>query len=520
MNTNHEALTSSPWISDQGDGTFVNPVLHADYSDPDVVRVGEDFYMTTSSFGHIPGLPILHSKDLINWRLINHAIPRMSLPGYDQPQHGNGVWAPSIRYHNSKYWIFYGDPDVGIFMTTADDPAGRWSELHLVQEGKGLIDACPFWDEDGQAYLVHAYAQSRSGIKHRLRVCRMAADGMRLLEEGVDIIDDPETHPTIEGPKMYKRDGYYYIFAPAGGVEEGWQTVLRSRQPFGPYEYRIVLQQGDSTVNGPHQGGWVELESGESWFIHFQHKDAYGRIVHLQPVDWIDNWPMMGVDSNGDGIGEPVMRIRKPEVGAVYAIEAPETSDEFDSSMLGLQWQWQANPSDDWSSLKERPGHLRLYTALNNKGEGTLFQAPYLIMQKFPALTFEAASHLDAANLRSEDRAGLIVFGYHYAALVVKRVSNGDLRLQLIEGDAETETVVWERSVALETLWLKVIVEPGAVCRFQYSLDNEQFEQLEHYTFQATVSKWVGAKVGLFAQAVEARGGFGDFDWFRVTGRS
>lgn len=210
---------AEPWVSDQGDGTYINPILHADYSDPDVIRVGDDFYMTASSFGHIPGLPILHSKDLVNWAIINHAVLEMNLEGYDRPQHGNGIWAPSLRFHGGKFWIFYGDPDVGIMMTSAVDPAGEWTPLHLVQAGKGLIDACPFWDEDGQAYLIHAYAKSRSGIKHKLRLCRMSADGKGLLDKGRIIYDGTENHPTLEGPKLYQRNGYYYILAPAGA----WQ---------------------------------------------------------------------------------------------------------------------------------------------------------------------------------------------------------------------------------------------------------------------------------------------------------
>jgi len=520
MSSNLSQLnSSSPWISDQGDGTFINPVLHADYSDPDIVRVGEDFYMTASSFGHIPGLPILHSRDLVNWSLINHAIQHMPLPGYEKPQHGNGVWAPSIRYHNSKYWIFYGDPDVGIFMTTADHPADRWSELHLVHEGKGLIDACPFWDEDDQAYLVHAYAESRSGIRHRLRVCPMSTDGKRLLEGGVDIIDDPDKQPLIEGPKMYKRNGYYYVAAPAGGVSQGWQTVLRSTDPMGPYEYRIVLQQGDTEVNGPHQGGWVELESGETWFMHFQHKGAYGRIVHLQPVRWIDNWPVIGIDRHGDGIGEPVIRMSKPNVSAVCKLEVPATDDEFDQPNLGVQWQWQANPADHWISLQDRKGHLRMFAVSHEDSRGSLIKAPFLLMQKFPALTFEAITQCDVSNLHSEERTGLIVFGMKYAAMVVKKEGNGEPRLQFIEGDTDTEKVTWEHNITAEKLQLKVIIKPGGLCTFQYKLDNEQaFEPLEQHPFQAVPGRWVGAKVGLFAQAQKESRGFADFEWFRLSG--
>ncbi|MFD2662895.1 glycoside hydrolase family 43 protein [Paenibacillus thailandensis] len=511
------ALTAA-WVADQGDGTFINPVLHADYSDPDVIRVEDDFYMTASSFGHIPGLPVLHSKDLVNWKIINHVIPHMGLPGYDKPQHGNGVWAPSLRYHDGKYWIFYGDPDVGILMSTAEDPAGEWTPLHLVQEGKGLIDTCPFWDDDGSAYLVHAFARSRCGIKHLLRLCRMSPDGTRLLDEGQIIFDGTSDHPTMEGPKMYKRNGYYYIFAPAGGVAKGWQTVLRSRSIYGPYEDKIVLHQGDTPINGPHQGGLVELKSGESWFMHFQDKDAYGRIVHLQPVRWSDDWPMMGEDANGDGIGEPVLRYPKPDVGKVYPIETPQTSDEFETERLGLQWQWQANPSAEWYSCQAKPGYLRLFARPMPEEAATLYGAPQLLLQKFPALAFAASASVDFGSLAAGDRAGLIVFGYQYSFLGAEIGASGERSLVLASGDKDKESELRRINLPSDRLVLRVSVNEEAKCLFEYSLDGERFEALVHERFQATKGHWVGAKVGLFAarSSREDSGGYMDADWFRV----
>ena len=211
-------------------------------------------FMTASSFNCTPGLPILHSKDLVNWRLVNYAFKNLDLPGYDRPMHGCGIWAPSIRYHNGLFWICVGLPDEGIYMTTAEDPFDEWSPLFCIKPGKGWIDPCPFWDDDGQAYLVHAFANSRCGIKSKLILHRMAPDGTGVLNEGKIIFDGTVDHPTVEGPKMYKRNGYYYIMAPAGGVTNGWQTVLRSQSIWGPYEDRIVLRQGSTPVNGPHQG--------------------------------------------------------------------------------------------------------------------------------------------------------------------------------------------------------------------------------------------------------------------------
>ena len=265
-----QSYVSQVWVSDLGNGKYKNPVLDADYSDPDVCRVGDDYYMTSSSFACIPALQILHSKDMVNWRIIGTAIERL-LPEerFSQMQHGNGVWAPSIRYHQGEFYIYYGDPDTGIYMVKSKDPAGKWDNPVLVKAAKGIIDTCPLWDEDGNAYIVHGYAGSRAGLKSILGLIRMTPDGTQAIGESRIIFDGHIGNATIEGPKFYKRDGWYYIFAPAGGVPTGWQTVLRSKNIWGPYEWKIVMAQGNTNINGPHQGAWVDtlMEKRIGFFI-------------------------------------------------------------------------------------------------------------------------------------------------------------------------------------------------------------------------------------------------------------
>ena len=352
---------SNVWIADNGGGTFKNPILNADYSDPDVIRVGDDFYMTASSFNCVPGLPILHSKDMVNWELINYALQKQPpFDVFDKPQHGNGVWAPCIRYHNDEFYIYYPDPDYGIYMVKTKDPKGIWSDPILVKEGKGLIDPSPLWDDDGNIYLAFAFAGSRAGIKSLLAICTMNSEGTVANNDDVMIIDGHEDEPTIEGPKFYKYNGYYYIFAPAGGVATGWQTVLRSKTIYGPYEKRKVMEQGKTDINGPHQGAWVQTQTGENWFFHFQDKGAYGRIVHLQPMTWKNGWPIIGNDEDGDGVGEPVSIFKKPNVGQSYPKVTPPDSDEFNQPKLGLQWQWQANPQIYWG-FPTSMGHYTMY---------------------------------------------------------------------------------------------------------------------------------------------------------------
>src|SRR6185369_3468289 len=387
------AFVSKAWVADNGDGTYKNPIIHADYSDPDVVRVGDDFYMTASSFNAVPGLPILHSKALVNWKIVNYAIRELEPKDvFVRPQHGKGVWAPSIRYHGGEFYIYYGDPDRGIYMTRAKDPAGDWSIPMLIKEAKGWIDPCPLRDDDGNVYLVHAFAGSRAGIKSILVVNKMNKDGTRILDDGVIVFDGHISDPTVEGPKFYKLNGWYYIFAPAGGVATGWQLALRSKNIYGPYEKKIVLAQGKTMINGPHQGGLVDTPTGEWWFVDFQDKGAYGRVVHLQPVAWKHGFPVIGSDQDGDGTGEPVLRYKKPNVGKSYPIQTPLDSDEFSGDELGLQWQWHANPTAGWAFPYPERGVLKMLSVLQSDGYKNLWDAPNLLLQKIPAEEFTATA--------------------------------------------------------------------------------------------------------------------------------
>lgn len=518
-----QPYVSQVWVADQGDGSYKNPVLDADYSDPDVIRVGDDFYMTASSFDAVPGLPILHSKDLVNWQIIGHALKRQApFAHFSKTQHGNGVWAPSIRYHNNMFYIYYGDPDFGIYMIKTKNPAGDWEEPVLVEAGKGMIDVCPLWDEDGQAYLVYAYAGSRAGIKSIIAVKRLSTDGTKTLDEGTIVYDGHALDPTIEGPKLYKRKDYYYILAPAGGVATGWQLALRSKNIDGPYERHVAMDQGNTDINGPHQGGWVNTPNGEDWFIHFQDKDAYGRVVHLQPMKWENDWPVIGEDLNGKGTGQPVLSYKKPQVGKTYPITTPVESDEFNSQSLGKQWQWQANPKATWSFFYPEKGVLRLYTQQLPDSARNLWDVPNVLLQKFPTETFTATTKVTFTpnDKIKDEKTGLIIMGQSYAYLGLK---NGEKGMELVYGEAknahqgaaEKETMV--RQLQDSMLYLRVDVRPGAQCRFSYSEDGKKFTNIDSL-FQATPGQWIGAKLGLFSirnsQINDA--GWADYDWFRI----
>ena len=490
-------------MADCGDGTYSNPILYADYSDPDAIRVDDDFYLVASSFSCTPGLPILRSRDLVNWTVIGHALKNLPHSRYKKVRPGEGVWAPAIRFHDGKFWIFYPTPDEGIFLVTASQPAGPWSEPRCVKAGKGLIDPCPLWDDDGRAYLVHAYAGSRAGIRHRLRVCPMARDGSRLLGAGKIVYHQPEKHPTIEGPKFLKRDNWYYILAPAGGVETGWQVALRSKNIYGPYEDKIILAQGRTPVNGPHQGALVDTPDDGWWFLHFQDAGIYGRILHLQPVRWEDGWPLAGKHC------EPIQRHQKPVLIRGQTPFAPQTSDEFDEEKLGLQWHWQANHRDDWLSLAARPGWLRLYSQAAQAG---LNQQSNLLLQKFPARSFSAETFLELCPLRSGEAAGLVVTGKSYAALGLLRLGNRNCVILRLDSDIKH---VYETDA--DAVRLRVDVQTGGHCSFSFA-EKEKWLTLPQ-TFQAQKEIWVSAKLGLFSTKPLLRqsGGHADFDYFRFS---
>lgn len=512
-------LSENVWQADLQNGYYRNPILFADYSDPDVIRVEKEFYMVASSFNYMPGLPVLHSKDLVNWEVISYVVDKLPYPNYNKPEYGKGVWAPSIRYHNDRFWVFFATPDEGIFMSTTIDPHKGWEPLTHVKKTRGWIDPCPFWDDDGSAYLVSAFAKSRIGFKSILHLSRMKPDGSRLLDDGVHIFDGNQNHPTIEGPKMYKRNGFYYIFAPAGGVKPGWQTVLRSKKIFGPYEDKIVLHQGETDVNGPHQGGWVETKSGEHWFVHFQDRDAYGRIVHLQPMEWVNDWPVIGKDANGCGIGEPVEIYKKPDVGGIFPIKVPETSDDFSRKVLGLQWQWNANPQENWYSLNERKGFLRLFTLNNSSKTGLLYHAPNILTQLFQAPEFNALVKLEFFPEEIGDKAGLIILGKEYTYLAIEKTAEGDKIVCYYGAHSDTgykEHLVELNNAEDRTVLFKVDIKSEAVCSFSFSYDGKNFKRIGEL-FRATSGRWVGAKLGIFA--INSRGnstGYADFDWFVV----
>jgi beta-xylosidase len=470
---------------DLGDGRYQNPILKADYSDPDVIRVGDDFYLVASDF-HFVGIQVLHSKDLVNWQIIGQVFHRLPMsPKYDQMQgYAEGTWAPSLRYHEGEFYLYVCTPKDGLFMWHTKDPASLWSGPVTVKATAGWEDPCPFWDDDGQAYLIHGKTGAGPLILHK-----MSADGTRLLDDGVTVY----TGPVAEGPKLFKRRGYYYISHPEGGVGTGWQTVERSRNLYGPYERRVVLS------DGPHQGGIVELSNGEAWFIGFKSTGWLGRICYLEPVTWgADDWPVFG------DRGKPVAVWKKPSVPHPSAASRPETSDDFKSATLNPVWQWNHNPADESWSLGRHRG-LRL-TALPAED---LVHARNTLTQKLWDDDGTIEVKLDLAGLAGGQRAGLTF------------LSGTAFGWAAVEKKGGVCRVVWPGAPGFSIkgcrrVWMRGEYREGQAA-LSYSLDGKTWTD----TGQRIVlrfASWKGARFGVFSYG--PAGGYVDVDYVHYAYRS
>ena len=485
------------------EGVYHNPILFADYSDPDVIRDGANYYLVASTFHFVPGIPILQSTDLVHWTIVGHVVDRLTMDTrYSMVggnRYGKGVWAPSIRKHDGLFYVYFPTPNEGIFVSTATSITGPWSDPAVVIAQPGLEDPCPFWDDDGKAYLIHSVTGAGPLILHR-----MSPDGKHVLDQGKIVVQDPEHLPTLEGPKLYKRGGYYYIFAPFGGVGVGSQVVLRSRQIYGPYDYRVVLAQGSTKINGPHQGGYVETPDGEGWFVHFQSDGAHGRIVHLEPVRWRDDWPVIGADPDGNSTGQPIASGSIPDHSTAPSEQHPQTSDDFNEAVLGPQWEWNHNPDDAHWSLAARPGYLRL---IPMPADG-LLSARNTLTQCMQDNSFAFTVRVDLNAMKAGVHAGLAMFEESASGLEIVQ-SDGARRLDFfhlsehVSGPALTQTVIQ----------LRVRVS-GDQALYFYSLDDgKTFQQLGAAT-PIRFSWWKGSRPALFAwTTLTSDPGAVDFDW-------
>ncbi len=474
------SLCAQSWGS-QGDGSYRNPILPTDLSDPDVIRVGEKYYMVASDF-HFLGMQILESDNLIDWRVVTQLYHRLDYPGWDEMDHyAGGSWAPSIRWHNGRLWVYFCTPDEGLFMTHAERAEGPWSPLCLVKSVGKWEDPCPFWDEDGKAYLAHSRYGAGPIILHR-----MSDDGTRLLDEGETIYYGP----VAEGTKIHRWGGYYYMSIPEGGVRDGWQTMLRAKNIYGPYERRIVLEQGSTPVNGPHQGAIVDTPDGHWWFFHFQEWSPLGRIVHLQPMHWEDGWPVIGQDDDGNGVGEPVSSWRLPYADSTAKRDEIVWQDDFNKEQLDVHWQWNHNPDDTAWSLTENPGRLTLHAMPADcfeKARNTL---------TLRTIGYHGVStvKLDTGGMADEMCGGMACMGKVNHQIGVRK-TNGTCWLYVAH-DGEEETAV---RLSSPTVMLRLLLDAaGNSYSFAYSLDGQTYQPLGT-AFDMRWGNWKGVRIALYA---------------------
>ena len=454
--------------------------------------MNDDFYMVCSEF-HYMGMPVLHSKDLVNWAIIGKVYDSLKHDRvYDNMDaYAKGSWAPAIKYHNGKFYVYFCTPDEGLYMSTATNPAGPWSPLHEVVRVSGWEDPCPFWDDDGNAYLGHSTVGAGPIIIHR-----MSPDGTKLLDDGVIVY----VGKIAEGTKIYKRNGYYYLIIPEGGVKTGWQTVLRSRNIYGPYERKVVLQTGTTNINGPHQGSLIELESGESWFMHFQDVGTLGRVCHLQPVTWVDDWPLMGCG------GEPVSIYKKPDVGKEYERRLPQASDEFDEPNLGLQWQWNHNPVNENWSLTKLPGYLSLEALYAEN----IFKARNTLTQKLMGNSGVITTEMNIENMEPGQIAGLTFLAGREENWI-GIVKEGDYSfIKAVTGGIRYHGP----RIGSRNVWFRTVIDLNGTTEFYFSVDSESFMQLGG-PCKLEAGFWKGARIGLFSYNTINDGGTAHFNWFR-----
>jgi beta-xylosidase len=486
--------------SDNGDGTYTNPVIAADFPDPDVILVGDTYYMVSTTMFVFPGVTILKSYDLVNWEYCSNAVQRFDfskcydLDGCNRYSHGQ--WATSLRYHNGKFYLLFITLDEGGFLCTALKPEGPWEIKKL---SKGFYDPGLFFDDDGRIYVAHGY--SKLYITEVDNNCA---------PKGTDsLVYTGNIRRGLEGTHVYKINGYYYLYCTYGGVD-GIQVALRSKNIYGPYEQKIAIRDTTRGVNfGVHQGALVKTRTGEWWTMLFVDQGPFGRFPSLHPVTWIDDWPIAGVNGKG------VVTYRKPNAGENYPIKILPTSDEFDNAVLGMQWGWNHNPDSTKWSLMHKPGYIRLKTVkvVSNLREArnTLTQRPFAYYSK--TIPTVAVTKIEVDNMKDGDIAGLAVFQDPYACIAVKQI-NGSRYIIMVNNGETIDSVVMKG----KTIYLQASAHYGTgKASFSYSIDNNKFISLgNELSMRFNLSVFTGNKFCLFNYATKSTGGYVDFDWFRI----
>lgn len=494
-------LSAQNLHSDNGNGTYTNPVISADFPDPDVIRVGNMYYMVSTTMFIFPGVTILKSHDLVNWEYCSNAIPRFDFSKcYDLDgcnRYGHGQWATSMKYHNGKFYLLFITLNEGGFMCTASKAEGPWEIKKLP---KGFYDPGLFFDDNGKIYVAQGYG--------KISITEVDKSLAPISKDS--LVFTGNIRGGLEGTHVYKIDGYYYLYSTYGGVD-GIQVALRSKNIYGPYEQKIVISDTTRGVTfGIHQGALVQTKTGEWWTMLFVDSGPFGRFPSLQPVTWVNGWPMVGVNGKG------VITYKKPNVGKIYPVKTLPTSDEFNHPLLGKQWGWNHNPDPTKWSLLQRPGYLRLVTA---KVVNELTMARNTLTQRLFAKYTQTVptigvAKLEISHMKNGDDAGLAVFEDPYAYIAVRQI-NGDRYIVMVNNGKTVDSVHMNKSI----IYFRTIASNAAkTASFEYSFDNKLFTAIGNkLEMRFNLKVFTGNKFCLFNYPKQETGGYVDFDWFRIN---
>lgn len=505
------AQQTEKW-GDQGDGTYFNPLLPGDYSDIDAIRVGSEYYAVSSTFQYSPGIIILHSRDMVNWEILGHVtdhIERISPEmNWDKMnRYGKGIWACSIRFHQGKFWIYFCTPDEGFFMSTATDPAGAWQPLHHLWNTSGWDDCCPFWDDDGQAYLIATHYAD----EYKIHLFKLSSDGMQIEMKSDSIIHQSKGS---EANKLYKINGLYYHYFSEVHDEGRVAMIERAANIYGPYEAKQLNHVHPSVDKEPNQGAFLQNDAGKWWFFTHQGTgDWEGRAACLLPVFWINGWPVIG-NPGADTIGNMVWHHQKPIPG--LPVIFPQTNDEFNKSSLAVQWEWNYQPRKEKWSLTERKGFLRLHAFMpaknisNENKYQLFFKAGNTLSQRSMRTALsEVIIKVDITGMEDGQRSGLSHYSATYSSISIQQEAGIRTLVYDHDGD-ETKGL----QITTPFIWLKSVWGYNGKNQYAYSVDGKKFIQFGS-TYQLAWGFYRGDRIGIYNYNTGNEKGYIDVDFFR-----
>ena len=497
------AQTNNPsnFTSDNGDGTFTNPLINLDFPDPDIIRVGDDYYMASSTFTTFPGVPIAHSKDLVNWEIIGYTYDTLpSVRSYHiedgKAMYRWGSWAPCIRYNKGKFYVFFNVEFDGFYIASSTKPEGPYNIKKL---GRPLYDPSVLFDDDGRVYACYG-----SGT---IMIAEFDKNLDKLVTEPKPVFVG-NCGTNFEGSHIYKRDGWYYICNTARGYN-GLEVCMRSKNIYGPYESRIISSDDMNYADaGLHQGGFVDTKEGETFFFIFQDRDYVGRVPVLQPVIWKDGWPYVGNNQ-----GRALTTIKKPNIKvAGKPIENNFVgSDEFDSDKLALKWHWNHLPDNSKWSLTKKKGYL----AITASHSPNFMYAQNSLMQRIVGGGSVATTRIELSDLQINDIAGLAVANIPYAGIGILQNAGSQTILMFENGE-----IIDKASIEnVKEIYLQIEATPEGIAQFGYSLDGKKYIPLgKEFIMEFTVKTFLGNRLAMFCYNTgTGNTGTAYFDWFHLS---